>query len=83
MVDFHSQQCIEKSLKAIIEEYEIGPFRILSLETLLEVIRHKAKLDMDPVLIHPPKPIAPPPLHRLLPIAHRLPSTLNFAATAP
>jgi HEPN domain-containing protein len=23
-VAFHSQQCIEKSLKAVIEEYEIG-----------------------------------------------------------
>jgi HEPN domain-containing protein len=28
MVAFHSQQCIEKSLKAIIEEYELGHIRI-------------------------------------------------------
>jgi HEPN domain-containing protein len=24
MVAFHAQQCIEKSLKAVIEEYELG-----------------------------------------------------------
>jgi HEPN domain-containing protein len=28
MVAFHSQQCIEKSLKAIIEEYEMGHMKI-------------------------------------------------------
>lgn len=51
MVAFHSQQCIEKSLKAIVEEYEIGTFRIHNLETLFELISHRVKLDMDPVLV--------------------------------
>jgi len=39
MVAFHSQQCIEKSLKAIIEEYEIGHFRIHNLGRLLEIVK--------------------------------------------
>ena len=37
MVAFHSQQCIEKSLKAVIEEYEIGSLRIHNLERLYEM----------------------------------------------
>jgi len=51
MVAFHSQQCIEKSLKAVIEEYEIGPMRIHNLERLFEMVGERLKLDVDPVLV--------------------------------
>ncbi|MBA7714462.1 hypothetical protein ES703_123486 [subsurface metagenome] len=34
-IAFHAQQAIEKSLKAIVEEYEIDFMRTHSLETLL------------------------------------------------
>ena len=51
MVAFHSQQCIEKSFKAVIEEFEIGSARIHNLERLLEIIRDHLIIDADPVLI--------------------------------
>jgi HEPN domain-containing protein len=51
MVAFHSQQCIEKSLKAIIEEYELGHIRIHNLGRLFEIVRPKAVFDADVVLI--------------------------------
>jgi HEPN domain-containing protein len=51
MVGFHSQQCVEKSLKAVIEEFEIGSFRIHNLERLLEIVRDHVRIDTDPVLI--------------------------------
>jgi HEPN domain-containing protein len=51
MVAFHSQQCIEKSLKAVIEEYEIGSVRIHNLERLFEIVSEHQKLDIDPVLV--------------------------------
>jgi len=51
MVAFHSQQCIEKSFKAVIEEFEIGSVRIHNLERLLEIIRDHLIVDADPVLI--------------------------------
>lgn len=51
MVAFHSQQCIEKSLKAVIEEYELGHIRIHNLGRLLEIVRPKVMLVTDVVLI--------------------------------
>jgi HEPN domain-containing protein len=51
MVAFHSQQCIEKSLKAIIEEYELGLVRIHNLGRLFEIVRPKVTLAADVVLI--------------------------------
>lgn len=51
MVAFHSQQCIEKSLKAIIEEYELGHIRIHNLSRLLEIVRPKVTLEAEVVLI--------------------------------
>ena len=51
MVAFHSQQCIEKLLKALIEEYELGHIRIHNLGRLFEVVRPKATLAADVVLI--------------------------------
>lgn len=51
MVAFHSQPCIEKSLKALIEEYELGHIRIHNLGRLFEVVRPKATLAADVVLI--------------------------------
>ncbi|MBN2133911.1 MAG: HEPN domain-containing protein [Sedimentisphaerales bacterium] len=51
MVAFHSQQCIEKSLKAIIEEYALGHIRIHNLGRLFEIVRSQAAFDKDIVLI--------------------------------
>ena len=51
MVAFHSQQCIEKSLKAIIEEYELGHIRIHNLGRLFEVVKPQATFDVEVVLI--------------------------------
>lgn len=38
---FHAQQVIEKSFKAIIEEFGIGKFKSHSLENLYEKTKHK------------------------------------------
>jgi HEPN domain-containing protein len=51
MVAFHSQQAIEKSLKAVMEEYELGPARIHNLERLLELVKDRIELDVDIVTI--------------------------------
>ncbi len=51
MVAFHSQQCIEKCCKAIIEEYELGHIRIHNLGRLFEIVGPKVPLDADVVLI--------------------------------
>lgn len=51
MVAFHVQQCVEKSLKAIIEEYELGHIRIHSLARLFEIIKLKAAFDVDDDLV--------------------------------
>ena len=51
MVAFHSQQCIEKSLKAIVEEYALGHIRIHNLGRLFEVVRPKLTLEADVVLV--------------------------------
>ena len=47
MVAFHSQQAVEKALKGIIEEFEIGFARIHNLERLLGMVRKQISLDVD------------------------------------
>lgn len=47
MVAFHSQQAVEKSLKAIIEEFEIGFVKIHNLERLLGMVQKQMSLDVD------------------------------------
>jgi HEPN domain-containing protein len=51
VVAFPSQQCIEKSRKAIIEEYELGHIRIHNLSRLFEIVRPKVTFDVDVVLV--------------------------------
>mgnify|MGYP002642257774 CR=1 FL=1 len=46
-VAFHAQQAIEKSFKAIIEEFEIGFIKTHSLETLYSMIGDKISLKVD------------------------------------
>ncbi len=47
MVAFHSQQAIEKSLKSVIEEYEITSVKIHNLIRLLSIISEKIEIDVD------------------------------------
>jgi HEPN domain-containing protein len=51
MVAFHSQQAVEKTLKGIVEEFEIGFVKTHNLERLLGMVRKKMKLDVDLNLI--------------------------------
>jgi len=51
MVAFHSQQCIEKALKAVMEEYGMDMVRIHNLERLIEIVKIHLKIDVDIVLI--------------------------------
>ena len=41
LASFHAQQVVEKSFKAIIEEFGIGAFKSHSLENLYEKVKHK------------------------------------------
>jgi HEPN domain-containing protein len=47
MVAFHSQQAVEKALKGIIEEFEIGFVKIHNLERLLGVARKHVNFNVD------------------------------------
>ena len=47
MVAFHSQQAVEKALKGIIEEFEIGFVKIHNLERLLGVVNKQVNLEVD------------------------------------
>ena len=47
MVTFHSQQAVEKSLKAIVEEFEIGFVKIHNLERLIGIVNQRIDLDVD------------------------------------
>jgi HEPN domain-containing protein len=47
MVAFHSQQAVEKALKGVIEEFEIGFVKIHNLERLLGIVRKQMSLDVD------------------------------------
>ncbi|MDZ7697284.1 MAG: HEPN domain-containing protein [Deltaproteobacteria bacterium] len=51
MVAFHSQQCIEKALKAIMEECNMELVRIHNLQRLLEIVKSHVMIDVDIVLI--------------------------------
>ncbi|HNS21685.1 MAG TPA: HEPN domain-containing protein [Sedimentisphaerales bacterium] len=51
MVAFHAQQCIEKSLKAIVEEHQLGHIRIHNLARLLEIVRPILAIDAEAILI--------------------------------
>jgi len=51
MVAFHSQQCIEKFLKAVMEEYSIDLVKIHNLERLLEIVKKHVEIDVEIVLI--------------------------------
>lgn len=47
MVAFHSQQAVEKALKAIIEEFEIGFEKTHNLERLIGIVRKQINIDVD------------------------------------
>ena len=47
MVAFHSQQAVEKDLKGIIEEFEIGFVKIHNLERLLGIVRKQISFEVD------------------------------------
>jgi len=47
MVAFHSQQAVEKTLKGIVEEFEIGFVKTHNLERLLGIVRKQMNLDVD------------------------------------
>ena len=51
MVAFHSQQAVEKTLKGVIEEFEIGFVKTHNLERLLGIIGKQMNLDVDLNLI--------------------------------
>jgi len=47
MVAFHSQQAVEKALKGIIEEFEIGFVKTHNLERLLGIVRKQISFEVD------------------------------------
>ena len=51
MVAFHSRQCIEKSLKALIEERDLGLVRIHNLGRLISAVKDHVTIDIDMELI--------------------------------
>lgn len=46
-VAFHAQQAIEKSFKAIVEEFDLGFIKTHSLETLFGIIGRKILIEVD------------------------------------
>lgn len=44
---FHAQQAIEKSFKAVIEEFDLGLIKTHSLETLYNIVRERIKMDFN------------------------------------
>ncbi|MBN2769751.1 MAG: HEPN domain-containing protein [Spirochaetes bacterium] len=48
---FHCQQAIEKSFKAIVEEFDLGFIKTHSLETLYNSVKDKIKLSFDTDLL--------------------------------
>jgi len=44
---FHAQQAVEKSFKAIIEEFDLGFIRTHSLEMLYNIVSDKILLDVN------------------------------------
>ena len=47
MVAFHAQQAIEKSLKAIIDEFDLGFVKIHQIERLLEIVKDHVEANID------------------------------------
>jgi len=47
IVSFHAQQAVEKSFKAVIEEFEIGFIRTHDLFKLYETIKDRLEFDID------------------------------------
>lgn len=50
---FHAQQAIEKSFKAIVEEFELGFIKTHSLETLYNQVRHiySSRIELDSLIL--------------------------------
>jgi HEPN domain-containing protein len=50
---FHAQQSVEKSFKAVIEEFDLGFIKTHSLETLYNLVKRKisGNLDIDMLII--------------------------------
>jgi HEPN domain-containing protein len=44
---FHAQQTVEKSFKALIEEFELGFVKTHSLETLYNLVKKKISKNLD------------------------------------
>ncbi len=44
---FHAQQAVEKSFKAVIEEFDLGVKKTHSLETLFHKVKEKIKLGIN------------------------------------
>jgi len=51
IIAFHAQQAIEKILKAVIEEFELGFLKTHNLQTLLSKVSNKIKLNYNELLI--------------------------------
>jgi HEPN domain-containing protein len=51
MVAFHAQQAIEKSLKAIIDEFDLGFVKIHQIERLLEIVKEHLEVKIDYELV--------------------------------
>jgi HEPN domain-containing protein len=51
MVAFHSQQAMEKTLKALVEEFEIGFVKTHNLEMLLGTVEKEVDLNLNLSLI--------------------------------
>jgi HEPN domain-containing protein len=47
IVSFHAQQAVEKSFKAVIEEFELGFIRTHDLIKLYEIVKNHLKFDVD------------------------------------
>lgn len=47
MVAFHAQQAIEKSLKAIIDEFDLGFVKTHQIERLLEIVKEQMDAEID------------------------------------
>ncbi len=47
IIAFHAQQCIEKVLKAVIEEYDLGEYKIHNLIKLQTVVADVLPLKFD------------------------------------
>jgi HEPN domain-containing protein len=44
---FHAQQAVEKSFKALIEEFDLGFVKTHSLETLYNLVKRKISVNLD------------------------------------